>query len=67
MGQSLNRWATDKVDRLGVFLGRNGICGLIRRIYKWTKMMVKDFLRFLRKQKSKWFGEKKKEQKLEEE
>ena len=67
MGQSLYRYLVDMLDRLNVYIGMYGIFGLIKGELQWMKMMVKSFLRFLKMPKSKWFGGKKKEQKLEEE
>ena len=40
---------------------------IIKRVIKWMKMIVKGFLRFLKKLKSRLFGDKKRERKLEEE
>jgi hypothetical protein len=67
MGQSLYRYIAHRLSRLDVYIGKYGICGLQRKTIKWTKMMVKNSLRFLKTPKSKWFGGKRKEQKLEEE
>ena len=66
MGQSLYRLGADMLDRLGVFLGRNGILGLLKRVIKWMKRILESWLRFLKMLKSKLCGEKKERQRLEE-
>jgi hypothetical protein len=67
MGKSLYTYLAERLSRCRLNVGRYGLCYLIRRMLKWTKMIVRDFLNFLKKLKSKLFGERKKEQKLEEE
>ena len=53
MGKSLYTYLAERLSRCRLNVGRYGLCYLIRRMLKWTKMIVRDFLNFLKKLKSK--------------
>jgi len=62
MGQSLYRHVIDYIDRLGVYIGLYGICGLPKKMIKWMRKKVENWPPILKTLKSRLCGEKKERQ-----